>query len=522
MNKKLQDYIRRSSGEVTHLQNVANRTGMTDNIKRLIAKRNKGQEAASKRLTGEAREATYGADYNLAVQNLKAKAKKNPVDFKSLAARMQAAYAREDAKKKQDAQGLKEDVSDTITDNDDRRKYNALRSMQSDRLAKAKKSKDLVRSGHEQMAQQHGDEAETILDKYRKESTDICKVCGQTPCNCTSISETAAWSRKEGKNPSGGLNRKGIESYRRENPGSKLSMAVTTPPSKLDPDSKAAKRRKSFCARMGGMEGAMKKPNGEPTRKALALKKWNCNEEVVEEGSNGLWDNIHAKRERIKNGSGEKMRKPGSKGAPTATALKMSAESNEHVVHSTLDTIKRTLESKLVEGANVRAGNPKAYSNDYNFSRTGFSKTRHPDGGANDEGHPEEKPKFKSLMDRPHTVHIDGKPWKTFNNGHQANAAANTLNAKGKKAVAIANFKEMKEDTDMDNKTHPDAIHVKPVKVDGQTKYHVHAVGANFSHGIKKGEHLTDTELDDFAEMGGKIKHLKEQKLADILSKLKV
>ena len=38
---------------------------------------------------------------------------------------------------------------------------------------------------------------------------------------------TAAWTRKEGKSPSGGLNRKGIASYRRENPGSKLKMAVT-------------------------------------------------------------------------------------------------------------------------------------------------------------------------------------------------------------------------------------------------------------------------------------------------------
>ena len=90
------------------------------------------------------------------------------------------------------------------------------------------------------------------------------------------MEESAAWQRKEGKNPEGGLNRKGIESYRRENPGSKLSMAVTTPPSKLKPGSKAANRRKSFCARMGGMEGPMKKPNGEPTRKALALRKWNC------------------------------------------------------------------------------------------------------------------------------------------------------------------------------------------------------------------------------------------------------
>ena len=90
------------------------------------------------------------------------------------------------------------------------------------------------------------------------------------------INETPAWTRKAGKNPEGGLNRAGIASYRAANPGSKLSMAVTTKPSNLDPDSKAAKRRKSFCARMGGTDGPMEKPNGEPTRKALALKKWNC------------------------------------------------------------------------------------------------------------------------------------------------------------------------------------------------------------------------------------------------------
>ena len=67
------------------------------------------------------------------------------------------------------------------------------------------------------------------------------------------LEEVAAWQRKEGKNPEGGLNQKGVESYRRENPGSKLQTAVTTKPSKLKAGSKAANRRKSFCARMGGM-----------------------------------------------------------------------------------------------------------------------------------------------------------------------------------------------------------------------------------------------------------------------------
>jgi hypothetical protein len=90
------------------------------------------------------------------------------------------------------------------------------------------------------------------------------------------MAKSPAWQRKAGKNPSGGLNAKGVASYRRENPGSKLKMAVTTKPSKLDPDSKDAKRRKSFCARMSGVKGPMKDEKGRPTRKALSLRKWNC------------------------------------------------------------------------------------------------------------------------------------------------------------------------------------------------------------------------------------------------------
>ncbi len=94
--------------------------------------------------------------------------------------------------------------------------------------------------------------------------------------NSPFLKKTAAWTRKEGKNPEGGLNEKGVQSYREENPDSNLQTAVTTPPSELKKGSKAWNRRKSFCARMKGVKGPMKKPNGEPTRKALALKKWNC------------------------------------------------------------------------------------------------------------------------------------------------------------------------------------------------------------------------------------------------------
>jgi hypothetical protein len=59
--------------------------------------------------------------------------------------------------------------------------------------------------------------------------------------------------------------------------------------------------------------------------KHLAKKAMKANEEVEEiEEKRGLWDNIHAKRKRIKAGSGERMRKPGSEGAPSAADLKAS------------------------------------------------------------------------------------------------------------------------------------------------------------------------------------------------------
>ena len=93
------------------------------------------------------------------------------------------------------------------------------------------------------------------------------------------LSESSAWQTKEGKSESGGLNKKGIESYRREHPGSKLSMAVTTKPSKLKPGSKAANRRKSFCARMGGMKKRLtsaKTAHDPDSRINKALRKWNC------------------------------------------------------------------------------------------------------------------------------------------------------------------------------------------------------------------------------------------------------
>lgn len=123
---------------------------------------------------------------------------------------------------------------------------------------------DQIEEMVEAWAEAHGVDPEQIWEDF--ESVDDQEL----------LDEAAAWRTSKGKSKSGGLNAKGVASYRRENPGSKLQMAVTTKPSKLKKGSKAAKRRKSFCARMGGVKGPMKKPNGKPTRKALALRKWNC------------------------------------------------------------------------------------------------------------------------------------------------------------------------------------------------------------------------------------------------------
>ena len=64
-----------------------------------------------------------------------------------------------------------------------------------------------------------------------------------------------------------GMTKTGVKQYRKENPGSKLKTAVTTPPSKLKKGSKAAKRRKSFCARSKGWSSE---------RGLAARRKWNC------------------------------------------------------------------------------------------------------------------------------------------------------------------------------------------------------------------------------------------------------
>jgi hypothetical protein len=112
---------------------------------------------------------------------------------------------------------------------------------------------------------------------------------GRKVPNCVPVTESTlriikrtvfeGWQDKKYQNPTGGLTKAGVMAYRRENPGSKLQTAVTTKPSKLKPGSKAANRRKSFCARMSGMKKRLtssKTANDPDSRINKSLRKWNC------------------------------------------------------------------------------------------------------------------------------------------------------------------------------------------------------------------------------------------------------
>ena len=123
---------------------------------------------------------------------------------------------------------------------------------------------DMIEAMVMDLAQKHDIDPELVWEQFEK-------------LNDEELSE-AAVDAKGHKSSTGGLTQKGRDYYNRKT-GGNLKAPVTTPPSKLDPDSKAAKRRKSFCARMGGMKKRLtsaKTANDPDSRINKALRKWNC------------------------------------------------------------------------------------------------------------------------------------------------------------------------------------------------------------------------------------------------------
>lgn len=87
------------------------------------------------------------------------------------------------------------------------------------------------------------------------------------------MAKTPAWSRKEGKDPKGGLNAKGRASYNKVT-GGNLKPPAPNPKTKKD-----ASRRKSFCARMEGMKKqntSSKTANDHNSRINKSLRAWKC------------------------------------------------------------------------------------------------------------------------------------------------------------------------------------------------------------------------------------------------------
>ena len=111
------------------------------------------------------------------------------------------------------------------------------------------------------------DQIEKVYPGSRVQSYHVCEY---TPGQPIVHTEAAAWTKKEGKNPEGGLNEKGRKSYESENPGSDLkspSKKVGNP------------RRASFCARMSGMKKKLtssKTANDPDSRINKSLRAWNC------------------------------------------------------------------------------------------------------------------------------------------------------------------------------------------------------------------------------------------------------
>jgi len=148
------------------------------------------------------------------------------------------------------------------------------------------------------------------------------------------------------KSAAGGLTAKGVKRYRAANPGSKLKTAVTTKPSKLKKGSKAANRRKSFCARMGGMKKSRtsaKTANDPNSRINKALRKWNCSTDIVRGARMALaeacWKGYKARG----------MKKKGNRMVPNCVKENDSAFSNlpnEEDINKSSNPVKKAIQKR--------------------------------------------------------------------------------------------------------------------------------------------------------------------------------
>lgn len=132
-------------------------------------------------------------------------------------------------------------------------------------MAEALGLKTVLKTGAKVAGKIAGKAAKKGLENSMKQSAEADGAQGSI------VGEGAAWTKKEGQNPDGGLNAKGRASAKAD--GHDLKAPVTS----KNPKGKAKARKKSFCARMSGMRKRQKPSNntGED-RLSKSLRKWNC------------------------------------------------------------------------------------------------------------------------------------------------------------------------------------------------------------------------------------------------------
>ena len=132
---------------------------------------------------------------------------------------------------------------------------------------------DMIESIIEQIADQHAVDAELVWEDLTSLTDDELYVFA-----VTSEMVNEDWQKANKRDKTDGMSQKAVNSYRRENPGSKLKTAVTTKPGKLKKGSKASKRRSSYCSRSAGQQKMHNISCSKTPDKAIckARRRWNC------------------------------------------------------------------------------------------------------------------------------------------------------------------------------------------------------------------------------------------------------
>ena len=167
--------------------------------------------------------------------------------------------------------GVKEEVGVTTSMMMDKAKKEAmLRKKEQDAVAKKMKKEEITT-----LQDANGNDFVQVIDviSSKKVMSDWRNELSEDDMKGMSVKSGHKRPTKSGA----GMTQKGVEAYRRKNPGSKLKTAVTTEPSKLKKGSKDANRRKSYCARSAGQMKKFPKAAKDPnSRLRQARRRWNC------------------------------------------------------------------------------------------------------------------------------------------------------------------------------------------------------------------------------------------------------